>query len=221
MRSHKANAASSWSHGRSLISASGKIIPAKGEYRYKCIADWRVFSVESKRFDSFVKFSHRMQLPCRSAPKVSQVQAKSSQKHSRSCPRGNCKSRTTLRILALNIRLRTTLRRLPIIVLALELLLRLAVTGEARVRAAHRARHPIANPGPQVAQLALRLLRLALAVLLDPCLLHAVRADQVAEALLGRADGLVPGPLGAVGRVLAHAAGAGHGEWPDLADRVR
>lgn len=76
----------------------------------------------------------------------------------------------------------------------------------------NRASHTILNPMPVVAQLPVRLLRLALGVLLRAFALQAVGADHVAEGLFGAADGLVPGAGRAVGVVGGDAALGGYGD---------
>ena len=84
--------------------------------------------------------------------------------------------------LSLNICLRAPLRRLPIIMFVLILLLRLPVTGQPSNSASHSSRHSIPNARPQIAQLTLRLLAFPLSVLLDAFTLQTVGADQVPNA---------------------------------------
>lgn len=114
----------------------------------------------------------------------------------------SCSTSDLLRLL-LNVRLRTPLQRLALIMPLLRLPRRVTIARHARDRPADRPGDPIAHPLAQIVQLALRLLRLALLVLLRAGLLEILVADEPAERLLARADGLVPAaglPVLVVGR---------------------
>jgi hypothetical protein len=90
-------------------------------------------------------------------------------------------------------------------------LLRL-IPRQARNNPTNRTPNAILHPAAQILHLALSLLALALSVLLDTFLLQPLGADEPADALLQRADVLVPRAGGAVGVVLGDAAGCGGGE---------
>ena len=94
--------------------------------------------------------------------------------------------------LLLQIRLHPPLPRLPIRPLPLRLLLLPLIPHQTRNRTPDRPTDPISQTLPQIRQLALRLLSFTFLILPDALLLQAFGADQVANALLGRADRLVP-----------------------------
>ena len=136
------------------------------------------------------------------------------QTHTSSTTISVCKN--LLRRLLLQIRLDTALPRLPIIVLLLRLRLLRIVAGEPSNGAADRAPNAILHATAQILHLALGLLALAVGVLLDAFLLQALGADEPADALLERANVLVPRAGRAVGVVLCDAAGCGGGEGTGL-----
>jgi hypothetical protein len=74
------------------------------------------------------------------------------------------------------------------------------------------APNAILHAATQIFHLALSLLALTLSILLNAFLLQPFGADEPADALLQRADILVPRAGGAVGVVLGDAAGCGGGE---------
>lgn len=76
--------------------------------------------------------------------------------------------------------------------------LRLSVTRHRSTNIAHSTLHATRDALPEVRQLALGLLRLAVRVLLDAALAQVLVANEVADGLLGGADGLVPRARGAV-----------------------
>lgn len=87
----------------------------------------------------------------------------------------------------------------------------LLIPGQARDSTAHAATNTIAKARSQIAELALRLARLACLVLFGSGLLERLVADQVAQRLLAGADCLVPGAFRAV-LVVGCDAGGGGGE---------
>jgi len=123
--------------------------------------------------------------------------------------------------LLVDVMLGTTLLGLADVVLVLVLRLLSAVTSHARDSVAERALGAVRQAGGEVVELAASLLLLALAVLLPTGLLEVLGADQSADGLLGRADGLVVRTGGAVGVVLGDGAGRRGGEAGDLCRGVR
>lgn len=113
-----------------------------------------------------------------------------------------------------------TLPRLALIVLFPEVLLGLLVAGEGGGGTAEGAGDAIAHALAQIAQLALRLLASAGAVLLDAFALQSVGAEGVAQHLLAGAHGLVPRAFGALRVVLCQGARRGAGEGAQLGGRV-
>lgn len=101
-------------------------------------------------------------------------------------------------LLLRNIRLRAPLRRLPIIMLHLILILPRPIPRQPRDRTTHRSPNPILHPMSIITQLPVRLLALALGVLLLPFALETLGTDQVANGLFCAADSLVVGASGAV-----------------------
>jgi hypothetical protein len=83
------------------------------------------------------------------------------------------------------------------------------VSGQARDSTRDGAANAVLDALAIIIQLALGLLSLALAVLLDALLLERLVADCIADKLLGRADGLVPLALSAVRVVFGDAVGCG------------
>ena len=111
---------------------------------------------------------------------------------------------------------RTPLLRLPNIMLLLRPQLRIPIPRHARHRPPNRTRNPIRDPTPIITQLALRLLRLALRVLLPALLLQVLGPDQPAQGFLAGAERLVPGAFAAVRIVSCDGAGGGGGEGPEF-----
>lgn len=100
------------------------------------------------------------------------------------------------------------------------LLLRLSllrlVPSKPRNNPANRTPNAILHAAAQILHLSLGLLALALSILLNAFLLQPLGADEPADALLQRADVLVPGASRAVGVVFRDAAGCGGGEGAGL-----
>ena len=103
--------------------------------------------------------------------------------------------------------LSTALLRLTDVVLPLVLRLLRAIARHASYGIAERTRGAIRQARAEVLQLPTGLLLLALEVLLAAGLLEVLGADQSADSLLSRSDGLVPRAGGAVGVVLGDGAG--------------
>lgn len=109
--------------------------------------------------------------------------------------------------LLVEVGLNTTLLSLALVVLGLVLGLVSLVASDAGDGTTDGTRDAVGNTGAEIVELSLGLLLLALGVLLNTLLLQRLVADEVAEGLLARADGLVPGTLAAVGIVLGDARG--------------
>lgn len=92
--------------------------------------------------------------------------------------------------------------------LQLPLLLLRLITRQTRDRTAHRPANTVTNPLAQIAQLALRLLALAVGILLLARLAQTLEAQRAAHGFLAGADGLVPRARAAVGVVGCYALGA-------------
>lgn len=122
--------------------------------------------------------------------------------------------------LLIQIRLNAPLQRLPLIMLLLRRTLLLLIPRQPRHSTADASPNPIAKARSQIAQLALRLARLALLVLARARLLERLVADQVAQRLFARADCLIPGALRAVLVVGCDARGGG-GEGTGFGGCVR
>jgi hypothetical protein len=121
----------------------------------------------------------------------------------------------------LDPRLRAPLPRLPIIPLLHKPRLRLPIARQPRHRRADGPLHAAADALAEIAQHARGLLPLPARVLLPAVALQALRAEQVAQRLLARADGLVPGAVAALGVVDRDAAGGGRGDGAELVGLVR
>lgn len=91
----------------------------------------------------------------------------------------------------------------------LVLLLLRAITSDSSTNRTKVTLSTVLDTLTPILQLALSLLLLACGVLLDTRLAKVLAADRVADGLLGRADGLVPGTVGAVAVVLGDGAGVG------------
>lgn len=112
-------------------------------------------------------------------------------------------------LLLLQLGLNTTLTSLSLIVHILPLLLAILVTKDSRANSAHSATGTISHTLTQIRELALGLLGLSVGILLYSGLTQVLVSDQVANGLLGGADGLVPGSRGAVLVVADGGAGIG------------
>jgi hypothetical protein len=91
----------------------------------------------------------------------------------------------------------------------LKLLLLLAITSDSSTNRTKVALSTVLDTLTPILQLALSLLLLASRVLLDTRLAKVLVADRVADGFHGRADGLVPGAVGALAIVLGDGAGVG------------
>ena len=103
--------------------------------------------------------------------------------------------------------------------LGLRLPLRLLIAREARDRAANSPAHTVADALAEIAELALRLLSLALGILLLALLLETLGADEAADGLLACTDCLVPA-AGLTVRVVGCDARGADGDAADVAARL-
>lgn len=97
----------------------------------------------------------------------------------------------SLRLLR-NLALHTPLQRLALIMLQLPLLLLRLITSQTRKSTTNSASDTVANALAKIADLALRLLALAVGVLLLASFAQALEPQRAADGLFAGADGLVP-----------------------------